>query len=240
MSVQKQDEHCEWCEKQEKLLIKWAEKAAGYRWLHNHARLFYKKQNDWLSYPSIVIASITGVGGFAVLNPSGSEDVSQDTKNNIMIIQYFFAFLNVLGGILTSISKFSQSLPLSEAHSSMCVQWSKLYRSIDMELSLDVKHRDDVVGFIMKCREDYDKLLDDSPDIPAISIEAFLVQFPDKENKPDVCNGLSIVVNDDAASITGSKRAVSRWLNAFSNVSTANRRKSRDKSTDELSRLESV
>ena len=28
MSVQKQDEHCEWCEKQEKLLIKWAEKAA--------------------------------------------------------------------------------------------------------------------------------------------------------------------------------------------------------------------
>ncbi len=98
MSVN-QDEQCEWCEKQEKLLIKWAEKAAGYRWLHNHARLFYKKQNDWLAYPSIVIASLTGVGGFAVLNPSGSEDISTDTKNNIMIIQYFFAFLNVLGGI---------------------------------------------------------------------------------------------------------------------------------------------
>ena len=92
----------------------------------------------------------------------------------------------------------------------------------------------------MKSREEYDKLLDDSPDIPAISIEAFLVQFPDKENKPDVCNGLSIVVSDDAASITGSKRAVSRWLTAFSNVSTANRRKSRDISTDELNRLESV
>ena len=40
-----------WCEKQERLLIKWAEKAAGYRWLHNHARLYYKKQNDWLAYP---------------------------------------------------------------------------------------------------------------------------------------------------------------------------------------------
>ena len=217
-------EPCEWCEKQEKLLIKWAEKAAGYRWLHNHARLFYKKQNDWLAYPSIIIASITGVGGFAVLNPSGSEDVSTNTKNNIMIIQYFFAFLNVLGGILSSISKFSQSLPLSESHSSMCIQWSKFYRSIDMELSLDVKHRDDVVDFIMKSREDYDKLLDDSPDIPAISIQAFLVQFPDKENKPDVCNGLSIVVCDDAASVTGSGRAVNRWLNAFNTV----KRKSRD------------
>ena len=233
MSV-KQDEQCEWCEKQEKLLIKWAEKAAGYRWLHNHARLFYKKQNDWLAYPSIVIASITGVGGFAVLNPSGNDGISDDTKNKIMIVQYFFAFLNVLGGILTSISKFSQSLSLSEAHSAQCVQWSKLYRSIDMELSLDVKHRDDVVEFIMKCREDYDKLLDDSPDIPAITIQAFLVQFPDKENKPDVCNGLSIVVSDDAASLTGSKRAVSRWIGALSNAVSHRRRSS------SIERMESI
>ena len=204
MSVN-QDEQCEWCEKQEKLLIKW----------------------------SIVIASITGVGGFAVLNPSGSEDISTDTKNNIMIIQYFFAFLNVLGGILTSISKFSRSLSLSEAHSAQCVQWSKFYRSIDMELSLDIKHRDNVVEFIMKCREEYDKLLDDSPDIPSITIQAFLAQFPDKENKPDVCNGLSIVVNEDAASVTGSGRAVSRWIGALQNI----RRRSRD---EQLPRVDPV
>jgi hypothetical protein len=224
------DHDCAWCEKQEKLLIKWAEKAAGYRWLHNHARLYYKNQNDWLAYPSIVIASITGVGGFAVLNPSGNEDVSMDTKNKIMIIQYFFAFLNVLGGILTSISKFSQSLPLSEAHSAMCVKWSKFYRSVDMEVSLDVKHRENVVEFIMKSREEYDKLLSEAPDIPSFSIKAFLEQFPDKENKPDVCNGLSIVVNDDTASISSS-RAVTRWLGAFKNI----RRRS-----EELHRVESV
>jgi hypothetical protein len=233
MSVQKQDEHCEWCEKQEKLLVKWAEKAAGYRWLHNHARLHFKKQNDWLAYPSIIIASITGVGGFAVLNPSGNDGVSSETKTRIMIVQYFFAFLNVVAGILSSISKFSQSLPLSEAHSVMCVQWSKLYRSIDMELSLDIKHRTNVVDFIMKSREEYDKLLDDAPDIPAISIQAFLLQFPEKENKPDVCNGLSIVVSDDAASVSSSKIAVSRWLKGFKT-----QRKSRD--VDELERMESV
>lgn len=224
------DHECGWCEKQEKLLIKWAEKAAGYRWLHNHARLYYKNQNDWLAYPSIVIASITGVGGFAVLNPSGNEDVSSDMKNNIMIIQYFFAFLNVLGGILTSISKFSQSLPLSEAHSAMCVKWSKFYRSIDMEVSLDVKHRENVVEFIMKSREEYDKLLSEAPDIPSFSIKAFLEQFPDKENKPDVCNGLSIVVNDETASVNSS-HAVARWLGAFKNI----RRRS-----EELHRVESV
>ncbi len=229
------EDNCEWCEKQEKLLKKWAERAAGYRWLHNHSRLYFKRQNDWLSYPSIIIASITGVGGFAVLNPSGNADVSQDTKNNIMIIQYFFAFLNVLGGILTSISKFSQSLPLSEAHSVMCVSWSKFYRNIDMELSLDIKHRGNVVEFLMKSREEYDKLLDEAPDIPAISIQAFLLQFPDKENKPDVCNGLSIIVDDDTASVSGSQRSVARWLKGLKGVT---RRKSRE--MDELERIESV
>jgi len=232
--------NCTWCDKQEKLLVRWAEKAAGYRWLHNHSRILYKKQNDWLAYPSIVIASITGVGGFAVLNPSGSDGVSNETKTRIMIIQYFFAFLNVLAGILTSISKFSQALSLSEAHSAMCVQWSKFYRNIDMELSLDIKHRVPVVEFVMKCREEYDRLLDEAPDIPSISIEAFQFQFPDKVNKPDVCNGLSIVVNDETNSVISSKRAVTRWLGAFSSITT--RRKSKDLSyqDDELNRVDSV
>ena len=126
------DETHHWCDKQEKLLKSWAERAAGYRWLHNHARLHYKRQNDYLSYPSIVISSITGVGGFAVLNPSGNDNVPQHVKNKIMIVQYFFAFLNVIGGILTSIGKFSQSSTLSDSHSLMCVQYSKFYRNIDM------------------------------------------------------------------------------------------------------------
>jgi|UniRef100_A0A6C0CPY1 hypothetical protein len=231
------DPECTWCDKQEKLLIRWAEKAAGYRWLHNHSRIFYKRQNDWLAYPSIIIASITGVGGFAVLNPSGNDGVSSETKTRIIIIQYGFACLNVLAGILSSISKFSQSLSLSEGHSAMCIQWSKFYRNIDMELSLDVKHRANMVDFIMKCREDYDRLLDEAPDIPSISIQAFMIQFPDKENKPDVCNGLSIVVSDETNSVIASKRAVSRWLNAFSNVKDKRKSISNER---ELTRLESV
>lgn len=220
------DDHF-WCEKQEKLLVRWAEKAAGYRWLHNHARLYYKKQNDYLAYPSIIIASLTGVGGFAVLNPSGNDNVSSDMKSKILIVQYIFAFLNVIGGILSSISKFSQSLSLSEAHSAMCVQYSKFYRNIDMELSLDIQHRAKVVDFVMKAREEYDRLLDEAPDIPAISIEAFLLEFPDKENKPDVCNGLSIIVSDETSSVLNARRgSVSRWIGAISSMTP--KRKSRD------------
>jgi hypothetical protein len=136
-----------------------------------------------------------------------------------------------MGGILTSISKFSQSLSLSEGHSAMCVQWSKFYRNIDMELSLDTKHRAGVVEFVMKCREDYDRLLDDSPDIPAETIQAFLKQFPDKENKPDVCNGLSVLVSDDTGSATNSIGAVNRWLGAFTKIGSRTSRRSIDEHT---------
>ena len=87
-----------WTDKQEKLLMKWAQKAAGYRWLHNHARLMFKNQHDWLSYPTIIMSSITGVGGFAVLNPSA--DATPATKGRIMLLQYFFDVINVDIGII--------------------------------------------------------------------------------------------------------------------------------------------
>ena len=183
-----------WTEKQEKLLMKWAQKAAGYRWLHNHARLLYKNQHDWLSYPTIIMSSITGVGGFAVLNPSSTTDAT--TKSRILLIQYFFAFMNVASGIINSISKFNNCGKLMETHSLMCVQYSKFYRNIDMELSLEAKDRSPVLEFVTKCRMEYDRLLSESPDIPASSIAAFNKQFPDREEKPDVCNGLSIICEE--------------------------------------------
>lgn len=213
-----------WCEKQEKLLVRWAEKAAGYRWLHNHARLYYKQQHDYLSYPSIIIASITGVGGFAVLNPSGGDDIDSDMAIRIMVVQYFFAFLNVIGGILTSISKFGESANLEVAHSAMCKQYSKYYRNIDMEISLDVSHRVNIMILIKKCRQEYDRFLDEAPDIPSISIKAFNEAFPSKENKPDVCNGLSVINCDDTHSKTSTNNIVSRWLGSLS----SSRRKSTD------------
>ena len=141
-----------------------------------------------------------------------------------MIIQYFFAFLNVLGGILTSISKFSQSANLAEAHSVLCIQYSKFYRNIDMELSLDVMHRGDVIEFVQKAREEYDRLLDDAPDIPAISIQAFNMEFPNRENKPDVCNGLSIIMSDDAASTISSSNPVSKWVESVKKINFKRKR----------------
>jgi hypothetical protein len=183
-----------WTEKQERLLKKWAEKAAGYRWLHNHARLISKKQHDWLSYPSIIMSSVTGVGGFAMLTPSN--DADEEMKSKVLIVQYLFAFMNVASGIINSIAKFNNCSQLMEIHSLMCVQYSKFYRNIDMELSIEPKDRSPAIEFVTKCRIEYDRLLSEGPDIPSQSIHSFNTHFPNKEEKPDVCNGLSVILHE--------------------------------------------
>lgn len=185
-----------WTDKQEKLLAKWAEKAAGHRWLHNMARMKFKRFHDYLSYPTIILSSITGVGGFAVLNPNSSTEMSSSGKLKILVVQYLFAFMNVMTGIINSIAKFNNSQQLSEQHSAMCVQYSKFYRNIDMELSLDKNNRVNAIKFVAKCRQEYDRMLSEAPDIPYECIKLFNESFPDKEIKPDVCNGLNIIPCD--------------------------------------------
>jgi hypothetical protein len=184
------DKKPEWCSKQEALVYKWAERAAGYRWLHNNARIRLKKISNRLTLPSIIISSITGVGGFAVLSP---DEPKADKMLMILLLQYFFATLNIISGVLTSVAKFSQSQKLSEAHSLMCIQYAKFYRSIDLELSLDREDRAPVLDFVNKCKDEYDRLLSESPDIPPECIVEFNEEFPQKMNKPDVCNGLSVI-----------------------------------------------
>jgi len=210
-----------WCPQQESLVYKWAERAAGYRWLHNHARLQLKKSADRLTYPTIIMSSITGVGGFAVLSP---DKATPKQMLMITVIQYFFATLNIISGILTSIAKFSQSQKLSEAHSLMSIQYAKYYRAIDMELSLQRKDRAPVLEFVKKCKDEYDRMLSDAPDIPSDSIDAFNTSFPNKANKPDVCNGLNIMCNNEPPTLSKQGEISARGLR----VSEASRKNLHD------------
>jgi len=201
-----------WTPKEEQLLIKWAEKAAGFRWIHDHARQHYKTTTNYFTYPCIIISSITGVGGFAVLNPTDDGQTSAETRRAIMYLQYLFAFLNVIAGILTSLSKYNNSARKMEAHSLMCVKYSKYYRSIDMELSFDCEHRSPANEFVRRARDEYDVLLDESPDVPGHSIKAFNEEFPNYKNKPDVCNGLSIILPENDHVPIKTSRLIRGWL----------------------------
>ena len=89
-----------------------------------------------------------------------------------------------MGGILNSIAKFSQSSYLAEQHALFANNYSKFYRAIDMELSIDRGNRPPMLEYVKKMRDNYDKLLDDAPQIPAVSIAAFNERFKEEKGMP--------------------------------------------------------
>lgn len=180
-----------WSDEKVELLQLWADKAVGYRWLHEKARKNYKKLHDNLSYPTIIINTISGVGSFAIINTENTDN--EDQSQSLLFFRYMFAFFNVIGSILHAISKFNNSLELSERHSHSSVEYSKFYRHIQMELSLEKENRQSALKFISSCRKTYDKLLTTAPPIPESCIKSFNSLFPDRKSKPDVCNGLNMI-----------------------------------------------
>ncbi len=54
-----------WSRQQERILQKWGEAAACYRYMHNQAFLTYKKSSMRFTIPVIVLSTVTGTANFA-------------------------------------------------------------------------------------------------------------------------------------------------------------------------------
>ena len=90
-----------------------------------------------------------------------------------------------------------------------------------MELTLDPEHRQQksIAELVRSFREHYDRLLDESPDLPCKSIIAFQKKFVnDHRAKPEVTNGLSPVIKDVNLTPEQSVRSVlMRWKDSVVN-----------------------
>ena len=86
-----------WSKEQELILKVWAEKAAGYRWLHENSARHYRRLNNRFVYPQIVISTMAGVGGFGTTS-SGDK--------NLNYLGYVIATMNIFTALLSSFQKF--------------------------------------------------------------------------------------------------------------------------------------
>ena len=48
-----------WNKQEEDILQVWAEKASGWAWLHDKSQRYYHLQSDRLTYPSIILTTIS-------------------------------------------------------------------------------------------------------------------------------------------------------------------------------------
>jgi hypothetical protein len=175
-----------WTTEHEDILIEWADKAMCYRWLHSNANALYSYKNTWYTIPVIVISTVTGTANFA------QERVPIEYQTYfVMMIGTF----NILAGIITTIQQFLKITQLNEAHRVATIAWDKFYRNIKIQLAKHPDERIEVSQMLKMAKEEFDRLIETSPNIPENVVAKFKMQFQNSPNfkeikKPEICDEL--------------------------------------------------
>ena len=174
-----------WSAEIEELLSEWAEIAMCYQYLHNYSTRKYRKKYHHLQVPIIILSTLTGTANFAT--------------DSYVPVEYQHGFsagvgtLNIMCGILGTLLAFLKYAEIYEGHRISALAWAKLSRMIEIELSLQHKKRKPCRDFLKICRNEYDNLLESSPNIDLDIITMFNKKFEGKYpnvRRPIICNGL--------------------------------------------------
>ena len=197
----------EWHEQQEIILKKWAETSSSYRYLHDRSYLLYSQKNLWFAIPVIVISTITGTANFA--QSSFPESIKSYAPS---IIGTF----NLIAGLITTIAQFLRVSELLESHRVASISFGKLARNISVELSLPVKERNSNGSeFLSQCRNEIDKLIEQSPNIPLSILKQFEEKFKNHNFiKPDILDitSVDIYVNNEEEEFERKQKIATKQL----------------------------
>ena len=169
-----------WHPQQEKILKAWGEAAACYRYMHYQAYCSYKKLSMKFTIPLIIVSTVTGTANFAqeTFPPSVQPFVPSAIGG-----------LNLITAIATTIMQFLKINELMEGHRVASVQYGKVSRTIRLELTLPLSERTlNGTNMIENMRTEYDRLIEQSPNVPKKMIDAFEREFPDDNAffKPEI------------------------------------------------------
>ena len=180
-----------WTDELEQLLITWAEKASGYAWLHQKSAISFKKRNLCISIPSCIFGYLSGI---TLL-------LSNDVFNNCSDTAYKGTLRGILGvtailsGVLSNFQEMFTFKEEAEKHRIASLRFLSFFREISCELSLDPKFRSASMDYITLKRFEFDKILEQSPDIPEEIIQKFNNNFRTVSiHKPDPVIGLQTIL----------------------------------------------
>lgn len=175
-----------WTKSQEDLMADWADRASCYRWMHDKCEKIMKSKNMWITVPVIILSTLTGSANFIVGSILGNDQEMQK------LAQIAIGGVSIFTGILTTLGNFFRYAQNSEAHRVASISWGKFQRQLDVELKLHPKDRIDCMDFLKICRAEFDRLIEQSPQIPDIVIQAFEKEFEDNKElkKPDIAHGM--------------------------------------------------
>jgi len=171
----------------EKLLKEQGEQAESYSILHNLSYKKYQFRSNIINIPVIILSSAIGL--------ATGMNIQSDDMYIILSVGSIFV------SVIKSIDSYFQLQKRAEGHRICSLQFSQIFKKIQIELSL---HRDmrtnpkDMLGLI---KTDLKNLFDIAPLIDEDIIKDYNMKYKSEVgvSKPSVCNGLTHieVANED-------------------------------------------
>jgi hypothetical protein len=169
----------EWCEGFEVVLKKEAEQSEALYWCHNKAGLRSAKYNDFIQIPSIILQTVTGF----LSATSG------------LVPPLALGAISVFTGVLSTLLSYYKFSAVAEGHRLVSQLYLKIYKKIEIELSLPIKQRANPQKLLDEIRDKLARISEVAPDIPETVVAMFKKNFKDGlTSKPIVCNGLDEIV----------------------------------------------
>lgn len=205
----KTEKKVHWTEENENILVEWCDIAQCYKWLNTRAHSRFSFMHAWFTIPTITFSTISGTASFA----QTSLPLDYQTYAPMII-----GTINILIGILTTIQQYLKISELNESHRISSISWDKFARNIRIELAKTPNERMDAGPFIKLCRQEFDRLMETSPNISDNIVSEFINKFKGKTieeqnnfkqlKKPDICDTITSVnetrhkwyLNDDLES----------------------------------------
>lgn len=177
-----------WTVKLEEYFASTGEKAHCMSWAHEKAEKLYSVRRTFIDLPVIVLSSVTGFLSVG----SSSMFAGRETEASMALgaVSLFVGVLNTMG------SYFGWSRR-AEAHRISAIHYSKLYRYINVEMSLPREERTAPCEFLKYAKEQYDRLSEISPLLPDEVINEFKKKFTSESleniSVPEQMNGLESI-----------------------------------------------
>jgi hypothetical protein len=188
MSETTESKEIHWTLLLEKYFSDTAEKCYCYSYLHKKAEQLYDNRRIIIDLPCIILATLNGATSIGSQSLFGGAEMA---SVGVGLVALFTATLQTIGSYFGWAKR-------AEAHRIASLQYSKLYRTIAVDLGLPRDERPNVKDFLKNVKEQYDRLQETSPLVPAIIIQHFKTQFSDEKyktiSKPPEANGLEEVV----------------------------------------------
>ena len=171
----------------EELIACEAERCAGLSWMHTKAEAYYSLRNTMVALPTIVLSTLVGF-----LSGSSSSIFTEPTIASLGI-----GAVSLFTGVLSTVGTFFSFAKRAEGHRIAGIQYSKISRSLTIELTLPRAERISASDLLKMTRDAIERQMETSPPVPEAIIADFKAKFNDPEVAvPDIANGIhKVVVN---------------------------------------------